>query len=1611
MKNNDETILEILQGHKTAKWPSAKLVKIFIASTKEDFANERRILLENVGPELHSVFEDHKIEVELVDMHFGSDEREQYDPWIFKDHLHEIRNCHKISRGCFFLNLVGDKCGPLIVPERFDEDVYWSLINVAKDLGESSDILTRLYTKAQNEFVLLRDIKDISTEEWKTQCSSILNLIHMCYQKAANASKKKLENLLQSMVEQQYTYALGLAPGTAHHVVSVIREYHHEDINEIKQFYRDKMHQYSDSLKTYCQSQLEVFRSHIRNTIPEENRLCFYVPWKGGELSHDEAEHEAYLSKFKNNIFHKIKELISKNLDEEPELKSRKKIVEENFQENITHLTLCYGAIEKDFSNSEIHDRIKQLIEDGNQRRHTPILIYGNQGAGKTSLIQTVYRNFENWFSCRTLRIVRFVSTTPRSSYSLELLRIICQQICIALKLPEGFLPKDASFDPLYTNNWFQSLLRTFEELNFVLGIFLDDLHLVNPLDSEMSTLSWLPLSLPKNVHIVCTSGVHIEMMRLTPVQKEKLKHPDCYIEMSTADPYVDLVEGVLDQLEKIYCKAAISRLASLITCSEYGLTETEILEILMPTSDSEAIISIKDANFNFSSLCSVKRKLEPLIREKIMSGIILMEWKHVMIKELIKTRYLPSAEITKSTHTEMANLFFNEFLEENSDDEASEGEPAPLLSEIKETPFQSTLHKDVTYRLRHVEEAWIHLLKSGDIVKLKKFCMCNYDFLLAALQTFSVSYLRCLLEHVRCYLLDREIELVYYSIRKSTDVLTRDTFQLGTQLISWLRPVTERGGGLMSDLVTSAMAWCDGFTLPLVVPLNDWLQPPLPSQSKVMITPDVRLIECTPNGQHVVVVVDTDPQLWHIMTNQLVHTFKGHTDKVKCMAVTKHSQFLLTGSNDISVIVWDLKGLNMKLKISEHIAPVLCITSALNNSVIITGGEDSSIIISSLATGKVVTKIDHHRGPVTAIKVTSHGDIMVSGSRDGKVCLWSLNNYNMLNTININSPVQMLDVSMDSIWLVACCKDSKVYIKTVATGTDVHTIILGDHKVKVKSLCLTQDSCRIVLGCSDKKVYVYDIHSAKLLKTLTGQNGEVNSVKVTDKDDFLLSAGGNRIIFYTFRSTDHIKSFLKIKKKCHQHLTAHAGFITCLDISRDGQLSVTGATDHLINVWQLNNQELVLTLNGHSGPVTALSFAPSGLFVASGSEDKSVKVWGLTHGTLVLTFSRHSASITAVSVLMDSSRIISSDINDTIFIWHADNGTLLQSYSGPSECVKTTTNMKYAVATNGDTTLKIWSLVKDDERYSVSHSEEITCFVLTVDSQHIITGSKDMSLKVWQLAGGKLSQVLIGHTDTVTCVAVAVSDKTHVVSGSCDNNLIVWDITTGADLHTLSAHLGFVSCCKMSGDGTIVVSGADDKSIIIWDTKQGLQLTSLQLHYPIVGVEPTSDFSRIAVLLKDTQYSPIICLHNTPAKYVKLPTYCAPDKDVIENPKPAPKRQMKRLLKKEVSLDTYTWQKKYAHLTSNLVIPSIDERFKRRFSVSASMEEISKIPQNEQKGMGSKQASLAQSQHFDQLEALWNKRSPPNRRKLHQSLSKQSSLAESQIYSSEEEHLDAGQS
>jgi len=92
------------------------------------------------------------------------------------------------------------------------------------------------------------------------------------------------------------------------------------------------------------------------------------------------------------------------------------------------------------------------------------------------------------------------------------------------------------------------------------------------------------------------------------------------------------------------------------------------------------------------------------------MSGRLLLLWRHMVIKEFAKKRYSTS-DILKACHAEVANLFFLEITQAEKKEPAA----ADSIEDAKDTPFQSALPiVDIAYNVRHVEEAWIHLLKAG---------------------------------------------------------------------------------------------------------------------------------------------------------------------------------------------------------------------------------------------------------------------------------------------------------------------------------------------------------------------------------------------------------------------------------------------------------------------------------------------------------------------------------------------------------------------------------------------------------------------------------------------------------------------------------------------------------------------------------------------------------------------------------------------------------------------------------------------------------------------------------------------------------------------------------
>ncbi|XP_046810063.1 protein qui-1 [Lucilia cuprina] len=1465
----DEGVLNALKGvtSQNTRLPKPLIIKVYVSSLKQEFCQERRMLLELVGPELQSLYDDRQIEIEIVDMHFGTGSLDitevEKDPYILQDYLHEIETCAQYSKSVFFMPALSNNLHSSIVQFRKNRDNNYPSNNMVLE-------------KWHEEYVELRDIIDKCLQR-------ILrgDTILATTKTLTPDMQQHLQKLRQTQMEQEVLKALELSNEK---ILAVYREWSSTQLSV-------KGAESSERLRT--------LKDQLTMNLSTDNYTTLVVPGNccDSGIDPDNEQHETYLSKFKNKVFDKLRNLIEEHIANDPDvIKGRKKTVQEIFHEHSTHLRILKEHQDaKALIKSPVVERLKLnlMANFRNGSRHAPYFICGTHGSGKSTLMTELYHDVKNWFQPQTRvhRIVRFAAASPRSAYNLEMLRVLCQQISIIFNIPEGYLPKDASFDPLYINNWFQNLLRRIEDMNFdVLFLFIDDLHLLNPLDCDIvAALSWLPTSLPWNVQLICSTTTPVEQLKFTQMQKDRFKSTEYLFDLAHENnhtvlrkqlssdnnlTFIEFLEKQFDNLELKYGRKGFGRLAAYLTLSEFGLSETELLELLMPIDDPEACITSERGNFCFSSFKKIHNEMSFLLRDKIMSGKVLIQWRYPYCKQLSRTRYMDTNSI-RSMHIAIANIFFPADPEEQDCEEEEDESTEREISDDKQSlasqttmkdkdtfsggrkpsghpnddtsTFYNPMAADVSYSMRHVEESWHHLMRSDDMDKFKQIAVCNFDFLLAAVQTVSISYLRCLIEHVRCYLLDRDIELIYYTIRKSSDVLTRDPMQLGAQLIAWLRPISEHDENdtsLLSMTVRSATAWCDGYTVPLLVPLTGWLPAPLPSQIRTMTvsgTGPIRDVCVAPSKQHLILATKSgDVQLWHIMSNSLEHIFKANSKYVKS---------------------------------------------------------------------------------VEAEVANSSSEI-------------------------------------------------------------------------IRTICIARDSQRAVVGCEDTRALIYDMHTGRLIRSMPPNPGPVTALYAMDNDDFLVTVGGNKITFYSFRNEElyvHPYSHNQRRKRSLKRATQSQRSpsttlppITCFDVSRDSQLVAIASGRH-VHIMQINTPEYQTTFDGHVAPVTCLNFAPNGEYLVTGSDDRMVHVWSLAMGSIANTFKGHVAPICSVVVLMDSRRVMSSDRDGMIYVWMADGGNLLQTLQGPYKSLAATNNMKFAISTNGENVLKIFSLTREDEKYSVSHSDEITCFTITADSLFIITGSRDMSLKVWQATGGKLAQVLVGHSDAVTCAAVSVTNKSQVTSGSKDTNLIIWDLHTGEEIHTLAGHLGPVIGVKVSADGSTAVSGSDDKTLIVWETKRGLALTSLQLHVPFPRFDISMDCSRILVQLVDSFNLPVICLHNTPAQYIKLPTYSAPARDVEDLRPQGPKRQMKRLLKKEVSLDTYTWQKKYGHLTSSVMMAQVDERLKRRFSVSASMEEISKIAEmktiTSQTNLGPEQAALAQSQHFDQLEALWNKRSPPRRR------------------------------
>jgi serine/threonine protein kinase len=122
-----------------------------------------------------------------------------------------------------------------------------------------------------------------------------------------------------------------------------------------------------------------------------------------------------------------------------------------------------------------------------------------------------------------------------------------------------------------------------------------------------------------------------------------------------------------------------------------------------------------------------------------------------------------------------------------------------------------------------------------------------------------------------------------------------------------------------------------------------------------------------------------------------------------------------------------------------------------------------------------------------------------------------------------------------------------------------------------------------------------------------------------------------------------------------------HAGAVTSVCFSPDGRRLGGASKDGAVKVWDVGNEQKVLTLIGHKSAVWAVGFSPDGRRLASGSGDETVKVRDAATGQEVLSLRGHTRAVTSVCFSPDGTRLASGSEDKTVKVWDTAIGKDVQ--------------------------------------------------------------------------------------------------------------------------------------------------------------------------------------------------------------------------------------------------------------------------------------------------------------------------------------------------------------
>ena len=168
----------------------------------------------------------------------------------------------------------------------------------------------------------------------------------------------------------------------------------------------------------------------------------------------------------------------------------------------------------------------------------------------------------------------------------------------------------------------------------------------------------------------------------------------------------------------------------------------------------------------------------------------------------------------------------------------------------------------------------------------------------------------------------------------------------------------------------------------------------------------------------------------------------KGHSNSVNSVAISTDNKYIVSGSWDKTIKIWDIKTGECLNTLEWYSDWVNSIAISPDGNYIVLGSRDKTIKIWDIKTGECLNTLEGHSNSVNSVAISPDGKYIVSGSIDNEhscidfysyyrdVKIWDIKTGECLKTISsFRDSVDSVPIITDGKYIVSGSDDATIKI------------------------------------------------------------------------------------------------------------------------------------------------------------------------------------------------------------------------------------------------------------------------------------------------------------------------------------------------------------------------------------------------------------------------------------------------------------------------------------------------------------------------------------------------------------------------------------------------------